>query len=341
MPCNITITPLGDLAALEVRWRALEALADPGVFRSWTWLGCLAEQRLPGARLLAATESGDDLALALLGCRGRTRLLNETGDPAMDAIFIEHNGLLVRKGAQACIAPALRLALRHGSALVLSGIDDAHLDAARTQGRVRLHQTRLAPTIDLAALRGPYLDTLSANARAQIRRAHRLYGPGLALRRAASAGDALGIFETLVRLHQAAWTARGKPGAFADPATCRFHEAFIARAHSRGEADLLEMTAEGKTVGALYNLVAGGHVQCYQSGFAYERDARQKPGLVAHTMAIEMYAAEGRTLYDLLGGAGRYKTTLAGPGGIPLHWATLRGRWSPRGLAEAIIPGLG
>ncbi len=332
---RISITPLGDLTTLAQRWRALEARSSPGFFRSWTHLGCLAKDRFALARLLAVTQDGVDIALALLGA-GRHRVwLNQTGDAGQDSVFIEHNGLLAARGAKVDVAAALRAARGRGR-LVLSGVDDETLEAAGRAGALQVEQSRWAPAVRLNTLGQPYLDTLSANARGQIRRSMRLYGPDLALARAATLAQAQGFFAEMVEVHQDSWRRRHQHGAFAEEPMRLFHTALIGRAWPRGEADLLRVTAAGRHVGTLYTLLRDGVVASYQSGFTPAENAKLKPGLVCHTLAIEHYAAQGARVYDLLGGAERYKLTLA-QGGQMLHWATLHRSWSGEALMRRAI----
>jgi CelD/BcsL family acetyltransferase involved in cellulose biosynthesis len=230
------------------------------------------------------------------------------------------------------LVPALG-ALVADAPVVLSGIDDAHLAAARQAGLVELLDSQAAPALSLRDLPTPYLSLLSANARSQIGRAIRLYGPSLRLDRAGDTVEALAWFAALVRLHQARWSRRGQPGAFAHPAVLDFHAALIRTAAPRGEAEILSATAAGEEVGYLYNFRHGDRVFCYQSGFVPAPDSRLKPGLVCHALAVELYRAEGVATYDLLAGPARYKSTLAPRGGQMLHWATLyeARSWQGRG----------
>ncbi len=329
---RVTLDPIGDLETLGQRWQALEAVADGGFFRSWTFLGCLAQERFAGARLLAVTQDGADVALGLLGAaRGRT-WLNQTGSFTLDAPFIEHNGLLVRRGCTELVTPALQRCVRQIGTVALSGIDSDTLQAARRAGWLHLQQSRLAPYVALDRIGGRYLDTLSANARAQIRRSQRLYGPDLKLDRAGSLDQAHSWFTEMVSLHQAAWARRGQPGAFGTPDAVQFHTALIARGWPEQSVDLLRMTAGARHIGTLYCFIQNGRVLSYQSGFAPVDDKREKPGLVCHALAIEAYAAAGLRCYDLLAGADRYKLTLAREGEV-LHWATLHRPWSASGMA--------
>jgi CelD/BcsL family acetyltransferase involved in cellulose biosynthesis len=331
----VRIEPPGDWQALGLRWRALEAACDAGFFLSWDFIGCQAETKFAGALLLSVVQDGQDLALGLLGSTGRQALLHETGIAALDAVFIEHNGLLIRPGHEAVLVPALRAVLRRFSSLRLSGIGDTILAASRKSGSVRLRISRFAPAVDLRALDRPFLDTLSANARAQIRRAMRCYGVAPKVERAASVAQALAWFADLVALHQAAWTRRGKPGAFVDPSLCLFHQLLVASAFPHGSLDLLRVVTGSETIGLLYCFIGNQRVLAYQSGFAPAIHPHAKPGLVCHALAIEHYARQDMAAYDLLGGADRYKLTLA-KGGETLHWATLHRRWSVQGLIASL-----
>jgi CelD/BcsL family acetyltransferase involved in cellulose biosynthesis len=334
---EVTLSPLGDLAALRARWGELEAVADAGPFLSWTFASRLMA-RFKAPHVVAVREAGQDLALGVVNRSVARLYLHETGDPVLDAIFIEHNGLLCRPGVGDVLAPSLRQ-LAATSPVVMSGVDDAHWQAAAAAGLVVGHQARFAPALELFGLAGPFLDCLSANARSQIRRAMRLYGSELAISRATDGAAAMDYFDEMVALHQASWQARGKPGAFADACARAFHAELLRAAVPRGEADMLRVTARGCTVGLLYQLRQAGHVCCYQSGFAPETDARLKPGLVCHSLAVDLYRADGARVYDFLAGADRYKLTLARGGGQTLHWFTLYppGSWTGRArkIAEA------
>ncbi len=335
-------------ALLAETWQALEARSDGSFFQGWSWTGCTYAARFPDPVLLRAEESGRVLALGLFNRRPRRLArsclhLGESGDAARDAVFIEHNGFLIDRAAPAglaaaCLRAALTLALPNGGTrrLVLSGIGDDLFAAARSFAP-RVTDTRPAPFVDLAALRargGPYLDRLSANTRYQLRRSARAYaarGP-LAVQRAASLAEALDFLDRLARLHQRTWQARGKPGAFANPAFREFHAALIARGLPRGEVDLLRIAAGGDAIGYLYNFRYRDRIAAYQSGFDYEAaGAHAKPGLTCHHLAIEHYAATGAVAYDFLAGGDRYKASLA-DAAATLHWIEM----SP----TATLPGL-
>ena len=345
----ITLRPLSaeDLATLGPRWQALERRGDPSFFQTWHWVGCLAEERYPNPILLEAVRAGETVALALFNCRPsrlapRTLWLGESGLPALDTVYVEHNGPLVARD-EAALLPALLRGLlaaggraeRFSRRVVLSGVPDAVRDAGATVGVTRVAQTQPAPVIDLGT---DWMAALSANTRHQLRRSARRFAEGgpLALRRAATSAEARAFLAELAALHQAAWTGRGMPGAFANPSFGRFHDALIARAWDSGTIDLCRITAGEAVVGLLYNFRHRGRVLAYQSGFAPppagDGAAQRKAGLTCHHLAIEASRAAGMHHYDFLAGADRYKTSLAPAPPVQLHWMELAPRWSSRGI---------
>jgi CelD/BcsL family acetyltransferase involved in cellulose biosynthesis len=342
--------------ALGVAWRALEARSHGSFFQSWSWVGCRAAERFADPQLLVVRRGGDTVALGLFNRRhrrlvGGTRLwLNESGTPELDSIHVEHNGLLIADDAPAgTLVQALAHASRHSGAIMMSGVDGAHLAAAREAGAtVHLRaSTGSSPWIDLAAVRshpGGHLGLLSANTRQQIRRSIRRYAAfgDLEIRRAATLDEAQADLAALAVLHQRSWTSRGQPGAFANPNFVAFHRELLARAWPRGEIDLLRIGFGGRLAGYLYNFRWRDRIANYQSGFDYAAadSAQQKPGLTCHHLAAEAYAAEGLAAYDLLAGEHRYKTSLA-TSGMALHWLELFPATSLSGLVHRMRAAMG
>lgn len=325
-------------AALETEWRDLEARADGSFFQSWTWVGCQAPPRFRDPLLLRATEDGVVVGLALFNRTGppgaRTLHLHETGRRSADRVFIEHNGPLLARGHGHLLRPMLAAALRHG-ALALSGVGEEVREAADGLGRCRIAASRPAPYAELAGLRAAglgaadWLAGLGSATRARLRRSRRSYEAAGALvaRQAAGVAEALAFLEALAGLHQASWVARGRRGAFAEPDFVAFHRALVARGLPRGEVELLRIatvtSAETRVVGYLYNFRWRDRICAYQSGFDYAGSGpRQSPGLTCHQAAIEAAIASGATVYDFLGGAARYKTSLGGAETM-LHWLEL------------------
>ncbi len=328
------------LDLLEAEWRDLEARATGSIFQGWTWVGCCAELRFPRPVLLRVSDAGQVVGLALFNERRRglsTLWLGESGDPALDRVFIEYNGMLAASGWESLLPAALRAAMQAPLAgawgrrrLVLSGIEAATLAAARRSGAVRVRQTRTAPFVDLARI-GPgsdgFLERLSRNTRQQLRRSDRLYG-AVRVRRAETLAEAEMFLADLITLHLRRWAARARESSLSSPAVIRFLQTLLQRGHARGEIDLLRIDAGAEPVGYLLNLCHDGWIGQYQGGFAYEEASpHRKPGLTCHHAAILHYRAQGATRYDFLAGEDRYKTSLAN-GETALHWIEVAPRLS-------------
>jgi CelD/BcsL family acetyltransferase involved in cellulose biosynthesis len=163
-------------------------------------------------------------------------------------------------------------------------VDEVHLPGlpevllSTVDGRrfaVRLRDRKPTFLVELDRIRaagGSFIETLSANTRAQLRRVIRQFGALGALRlvEAMTAEDALRMLEDMIPLHQAYWQSRGRPGAFANPEFLSFHRRLITDGFPSGSVQVLRCEAADHVVGYLYNFVKDGLVYSYQSGFDYD-----------------------------------------------------------------------
>lgn len=348
---SLAVEPFPGLEALRSWWSELESRADGGFYLSWRWIGTMLAESAIRPLVVTARADGRLVGIGLVHAatqrrhrgllRSRTLFLNETGDPALDAPYIEYNGFLVDRDH----APALEqrmLAFLAGDRgpdglpdwdeIRFGGVPGRYRQFALATGlAVRLVGANGTARVDLDAIRAsamPYLDHLSANTRHQIRRSARGYevhGP-LALDAAGTVDEAIGFLDELARLHQAYWTGRGRPGAFAQPYMARFHRRLIGAALPEGAVELLRVRAGDHAIGYLYNFIHRGWVGAYCSGFAYADDPKLKPGYVAYRLCIERHLAAGNRVFDFLAGDNRYKTSL-GKADQPLfHFDLQRGR---------------
>ena len=328
---TLALAPASETPALPALWRDLEVRADGSFFLSWNWIGPWLALSGATPLLLMVRHGQNIVGLALLQparlrrhvlVRPRALLLHQTGDPARDGITIEYNGILAeRRCADAVAQAALAYLVREARCdeLHLAGVSEPFATQARRSGLGVWTRAR-APSwrVDLEALRRsgrPYLASIGANTRYQIRRAMRLYERrgALAAVPARSVAEAMAFFADLKALHQRYWQSRGAPGSFS-PFFEQFHRALVTEGVEKGSVELVRIAAGDEAIGYLYNFVHRGHVYNYQTGFAYDADARLKPGLVSHTLCIERHLAGGAQIYDFLAGDHRYKRNLGSAG---------------------------
>lgn len=341
---SVHFEPLPDLAALEPRWRALEAVAAAHFFTGWTWMGSWL--RATGVRpelLLVRDEAGSDIALALIGRSSDKRLigriptlrLNEAGDVRADRAFIEYNAPLSVRGQERAVAAAIGAALgqrRDWRAMRLSGVvpGDPLIEAIPAHRRTLIDSSP-AYHVDLGAVRaagGDYLSLLSSNTRNQIKRSAKDY-PGEA--RVTPAGDEATATTWLAEM-QALNTGRHADNAWDEPVFRAFAAEIVRTGRADGSVDLLRIDAGNVLLGYLITLRSGSTAMNYQSAFAELASPKAKPGLMAHAAAIAHYAEAGFDLYSLLAGKDRYKQSLS-TGAETLEWWMLE-RFSPALEAE-------
>ena len=336
---KVVVSGVSDFAVLGERWRDLEQRAACSFFQTWTWMGALAVERFSAPVLVEATDNGRTVALALfnrLPYRFGLPLLflGEAGQAALDSPYIEENGVLTEAGREAELTIACVRAAARRHDLVLSGLGEvAAACVTATCGQSLVTLDRPSPFVDLAAMRrtkAGYLSQRSANTRQQIHRSDRFYGGCIDVEAADTETAALRMLDQLAVLHQQSWTARGKPGSFANPFFMRFHHALIGTAWARGEVSLLRISGGGTDIGYLYNFCFRGRMMAYQSGFNYiAGETRAKPGLTCHHAAIRHAFDRGLDAYDFLAGNDRYKRSLADRDYRQI-WMQSGPAWSPR-----------
>jgi CelD/BcsL family acetyltransferase involved in cellulose biosynthesis len=331
---------------LAPEWERLHRMCpDASVFlsREWVdcWLATFGEALAP--EIVVFSRAGEAIGCCLLvwrtvrvrGIPMRRVYLNCAGEDDADSTCIEYNGLLSVPEHADAVAAALLEHLRgcRWDELLLYGIPpDTAIGRAAASLGTGDGAAKPSHNVDLAAIRaagGNYDASLSSNTRQQIRRSLRLYeqaGGSCTIHVARSAGEGLQILDRLAGLHQAAWHDRGRPGVFASARFTAFHRRLIAVLFERNAIFLAEVRSGDEVIAALYSPVARGKVYFYQSGFHYSEDARLKPGLVAHYLAIR-HCLESTDLmeYDFLAGDSQYKRSL-GTGSRALEWLVIRRR---------------
>ena len=369
---TLSLEPVPDLAALAALWLDLERRAEPSFFLSWTWIGCWVRALPPEVKpwLLTVRDGSFVVGLALLVSRRCRRLallpmhrwwLHETGDPLLDILTIEDNGILLSRDRGIDLPPVILRWLLENlpdcDEMILGGIvPELELAAQRAASGAgftpRLLSETVRPYVDLDAVRAQghpaenfkglsgddnYLAQLSRGTRQAVRRAVRLYeasGP-LRFSVAGDSDEALDYFGRMKLLHQAHWGGRGKPGSFAAPAFERFHSQLIRDGVAAGSVEVCRISAGDREIGYLYNFIWNGWVHAYQSGFAYDEDNRLKPGLVSHYLAIRHALEDGRQIYDFMAGDGQHKRSLS-THATRMAWLALTADGLPRKIEDTL-----
>jgi CelD/BcsL family acetyltransferase involved in cellulose biosynthesis len=147
------------------------------------------------------------------------------------------------------------------------------------------------------------LETLSRDFRRKILRDRRILDEsGGQMRIIDRAEEFENNFETLIRLHQMRWTARGEPGVFSSEKFTRFHRSLAPRLLEKGWISLFTLSIHGEPICALYDFIYNKKMYYYQSGLDAENKLLNSAGLLLRSFAIEKAIEAGLTECDFLKG---------------------------------------
>ncbi|NOX81653.1 MAG: GNAT family N-acetyltransferase [Alphaproteobacteria bacterium] len=332
---DIRVRRLEDTAEFLTRWAALYRHAEnPSFYQSPAWMTAWLES-VGSAALYSveASREGRTLMMGVVGAGPRRPAvlglkevrLQETGDPALDDIYVEYNDFLAAPEAGADmrrdIIDTLAREFSGADALVFRNVRAPLAQAARasaTAGAWNCVTLREQPVfvVDLGAIRnagGDFLASLGGSFKTKLRRAMAGYEQrgALSCHVASTEDERRTAWERLSALHQESWRARGKPGSFANQKLVAFHKNL--QRHAGEAAQLFEVRCGAETIGVLYNFIHEKRVLNYQSGFKLEDDNKLTPGFVCHALACQYYLEAGFEIYDLLAGEADYKKRLGTP----------------------------
>jgi CelD/BcsL family acetyltransferase involved in cellulose biosynthesis len=115
-------------------------------------------------------------------------------------------------------------------------------------------------------------------------------------------------FDTMVRLHQERWVARGEPGSFASSKFMRFHRTVAPKLLSQGWAKLWLLVVDDEPVCALYDFIYANKIYYYQSGLKIGEGPVRSPGLLLRDYGLDEAIGLGMSECDFLkGDEGSYK----------------------------------
>lgn len=322
---DIHVSSSPSSASIKDDWLALQNEETP-FFLSWPWISNWIATYTPRFFAITAVSEGRVVAIGLLTqskmrrhglVTSRQLRLHQVGEPHMDQIWMEYNDFLCdpahrRAASNACLK-AVQNEIFEWDEIVLSMMSRSRGDeisSSFSNAFVAFSQPCFATDLDAIRAAGKtYLSSLRSNTRYQIRLAKRLYekrfGP-LSIKRAESTEERLVFFREASSYHKRRWDDSG----YRNPAFVAFHERLIAKTNAE-QVDLLRLTAGNQTLGILYNHIVGKRVFFYLHGLRYHKDPKLKPGLVAHSMASQLYMNEGKDSYDYMGGYSQYKLQLA------------------------------
>ncbi len=341
-------------AALARDWNRLHAeTPSASVFNSWLWQyhwWKVYGRGLP-LRILVASRGEQVAGILPLYLRdepalgrsvGVLRLIGTGADTNPDdlgpVLSSGHEGEVARALARA----AMRLA--DGDLLLVTDIDpdtpfaEEMESAARRERRaLSIGRTERIVYIDLPRSWEEFLASVSANRRAEIRRARRRLAAEHAVRffvwNDAARLDAAA--QTLASLHRRRWQAAGGSESFASEEYLEFHRGIIRSSFARGWLRLYCLEIDGAMAAMNYCYRFRNRVFVMQGGFD-PAWAAWKPGTVLLSHAIEHAIAEGNEVFDFLRGEHRYKQQLANGARETVYVAAFRRNLSA--LAYALRP---
>lgn len=347
---DCVLYPLEDETPFLSRWSELyERAEEPNFYLSpaWisAWLRCLPKNVT--AHVVESRVGERAVAMAVVGQRrmrfsaitGRALHLHETGNPIYDRIYIEYNDFLRVSGASADFTSRMIEALfsseLNAEEIVFRNARPHLASAAQTAAAnmsARIAPLSVQPTygVDLAARRrrgDNFIDSMRGSLGAKTRRAFKAYRQRGAVygRIAATQQEKEEAWKLLIKLHEAGWRRKGRPGVFSNALLTAFHEEL--RRQAPQETELFVVYNGDLPIGVLYNFNHQGRVLNYQSGFLFEDDNKLTPGFVSHALACDHYMKNDVAYYDMLVGDADYKRRFGAPGENLTSFVLQKSNW--------------
>jgi CelD/BcsL family acetyltransferase involved in cellulose biosynthesis len=250
-----------------------------------------------------------------------------TGEDEADEIYSEYLNLISEQGQESRVARVFVTALREGELGPWDELLLDMLDGLSPMTRAMLHELRRArlleevtphkpcPYIPLPATWEAYLGQMSSSRRYFLKRTLKAFeqwaGKELVLKRASTPAELDQGFDILVDLHGKRWQHAGRQGVFSSERFSRFHRTAMGKLLASDNLDLIWLCKGDRPLAAVYNIVWDNKVYFYQSGRCTDVPSKVRPGIAIHIYAIQDSIRRGRTKYDFLAGATRYKQQLA------------------------------
>lgn len=301
--------------------------ADEGLFLSWHWMEQVLASYSGDYVFLLTLEASKPVGVCIVFLqRENAKLvgyLNKTGVSSFDQTWLEYNDFVVSASNERAIKLSMLECCYHDL-----GLDELVVGASLKESlapfgllfaKKRVEWQSQTYQIDLSSYsdKQTFLLSLSNNTRYQIQRAKREYQNfgDKKVERAESVEEALSWFEEMAPHHIKRWRDTRVGSGFENPRFVTFHKNFIKACFHLNHIDVLKVSYGSDVIAYLYNFVVKERVYFYLSANVYTYNSKHsKPGLVAHTLAVEYYIARNIHLYDLMGGDSQYKRSIASNG---------------------------
>ena len=327
--------PFSNFELVEKIWPFMLKKCPHSFFLSWgwisTWLHTLPKDN--NTLLIVGYWQGEPVVSFFLSKNttlrhnfffSRSINLNTTGNRYFDRLSIEYNSILADPAVTSnSLELIMQGYMRRWDELFLPGISGKMFDDfydfekhSKLRFNTILEREDDSFFVDLQKIRDnemDYFKILSSHRRKQIRRSIREYEKNgeIQVKSASSVYDALSMLKNLAKLNNERWEKRGTPGAFSNRYLCEFHKSLIQECFNNNEIQILHIFTAHSTIGYLYNFIYQNRILCYQCGFKYLPHNTFRPGLVAHSLAVQFNAKINYTAYDFLAGDTQYKRTLS------------------------------
>jgi CelD/BcsL family acetyltransferase involved in cellulose biosynthesis len=324
-PFLVEITDQVEIARLKQDWLSIEHQENLPFFLTWEWIECWLTSYQPKILLVQAVHEGSAVAIGLFTLslehrhkfiESRQLRLNQVGDPLQDQIWMEYNDFIANsKHRSIAINACLKslFSLNNWDEIVLSMMSQTRArEVLQNLPGAYRSMTNPCYRVDLRKLKQnktPYLTSLSANTRHQIKRSIRLYeeqyGP-IQMHHAGDVEQAIDLFHEAGIFHIHRWDDSG----YNNPLFIRFHENLIRSSFDKGLVQLIKIKAGNTTIAILYFHIVKCNVYFYLHGLHYDGNSKLKPGLVAHALTTQHFMDKDMNLYDYMGGYSQYKVQL-------------------------------
>ena len=333
---------------IQESWIDLQGRANCSYFQSWGWIGTWLKEIANDLNPVLVKISLDDLTVGMgifvskdikrhYLIRSHSTYLNEYPFDGRNMV-IEYNGLLVAKGHEKEVYAKTIQHLYsnfyeseefyYGAVTEDECFQHLRQNNIDSCGKVEQIEKSLSWSVNLNKVGNQvegYLDSLSKNRKAQIRRCIKVYEEKsvIALQEARNKSEALLFFDRLKQLHTERWQIRNKKGSFANSKWECFHRTLIESRFDDGEVQLIQVGNKEGAIGYLYSFIWRRQVYVLQTGFKVSRDKRLMPGYVTHVYAIAHNKEKGMETYDLMHGDAVYKRILCNSSS-ELYWVSLQ-----------------